>query len=128
MWYDDPIFDEEVEHVGQYRFVGDAWRRLQELREAGVTCEDVFSVAGTTFRAAAVEAVLKEGVRDVVLEAEPTNRFDKNAVKVLVNGHHVGYVPAVRAASTRGTVHVCDIGIASQPHVWLSMGDRKVSA
>ena len=128
MWYDDPIFDEEVEHVGQYRFVGDAWRRLQELREAGVTCEDVFSVAGTTFRAAAVEAVLKEGVRDVVLEAEPTNRFDKNAVKVLVNGHHVGYVPAVRAASTRGPVHVCNIGIASQPHVWLSMGDRKVSA
>ena len=128
MWYDDPIFDEEVEHVGQHRFVGDAWRRLQELREAGVTCEDVFSVAGTTFRAAAVEAVLKEGVRDVVLEAEPTNRFDKNAVKVLVNGHHVGYVPAVRAASTRGTVHVCNIGIASQPHVWLSMGDRKVSA
>jgi len=128
MWYDDPIFDEEVEHVGQHRFVGDAWRRLQELREAGVTCKDVFSVAGTTFRAAAVEAVLKEGVRDVVLEAEPTNRFDKNAVKVLVNGHHVGYVPAVRAASTRGPVHVCNIGIASQPHVWLSMGDRKVNA
>ena len=69
MWYDDPIFDEEVEHVGQHRFVGDAWRRLQELREAGVTCKDVFSVAGTTFRAAAVEAVLKEGVRDVMLEA-----------------------------------------------------------
>ena len=90
--------------------------------------QDVFSVAGTTFRASAVEAVLKEGVRDAMLEPEPTNRFDKNAVKVLVNGHHVGYVPAVRAASTRGPVHVCNIGIASQPHVWLSMGDRKVSA
>ena len=60
-WYDDPIFDEEVERVGQHRFVGDAWRRLQQLKEQGVKCNDVFSVAGTTFRASTVQAVVEEG-------------------------------------------------------------------
>ena len=120
MWCDDPIFDEEVERVGEHRFVGDAWRRLQRLKEAGVKCDDVFSVAGTTFRAASVKTVLEEGVRDATLEPEPTNRFDPNAVKVLVNGRHVGYVPATRAASVRtGPVHVCNIGTAPNPFVWL---------
>ena len=119
-WYDNPIFDEEVERVGQHRFVGDAWRRLQQLKEQGVKCHDVFSVAGTTFRASTVKAVVEEGVRNATLEPEATNPFDPNAVKVLVNGRHVGYVPAVRAASVRtGPVHVCNIGTAPNPFVWL---------
>ena len=121
MWYEDPIFDDAVERVGAHRFVGDAWRRLQQLRDAGVTCTDVFSVAGTTFRAAEVEAVYNEGVRDAVLVPEPTNPVDPNAVKVLVNGRHVGYVPRARAASTRGSVYVCNVGVSPQPHVWVTL-------
>ena len=30
---------------------------------------------------------------DAILEPEPSNSFDKNAVKVLIEGIHVGYIP-----------------------------------
>ena len=36
------------------------------------------------------------------LEAEPTNAYDPNAIKVLAyDGHHVGYVPAVLTSEIR---------------------------
>ena len=36
------------------------------------------------------------------LEAEPTNNYDPNAIKVLApDGHHVGYVPACMTAEIR---------------------------
>ena len=50
------------------------------------------------------------------LEAEPTNAYDPNAIKVLANdGHHVGYVPAdmtseIRNNSTLPCQCFCYIG------------------
>ena len=32
---------------------------------------------------------------DAVLEPEPSNSFDKNAVRVLIDGKHVGYIPQI---------------------------------
>lgn len=31
---------------------------------------------------------------DLVFEEEPTNRYDKNAVKIILNDRHIGYVPS----------------------------------
>lgn len=58
-------------------------------------------------------------MRVASLVPEPTNRYDKNAVKVLVDGAHVGYVPAEDAArvkaqcarTPRGQVAACPVRI-----------------
>ena len=52
-------------------------------------------IAGVKFRPGAREHL--EGLGEDAafeLELEPGNRFDPNAVKVLSDGVHVGYVPA----------------------------------
>jgi hypothetical protein len=68
-------------------------RRLDAHRFEGVE----FSIAGLTHYRPAIAAaatVLRAGGPSVAtLEAEPTNAHDPNAMKVLVAGHHVGYVP-----------------------------------
>ena len=50
-----------------------------------------FNIAGIEYRDS-IDEYLGESVG--VLEAEPTNPYDPNAIKVLAaDGHHVGYVP-----------------------------------
>lgn len=59
-------------------------------------------VQGESFRRDAVRRLFDElglaagGVIHLTatLEAEPTNKYDRNAVKVVVRGWHIGYVPA----------------------------------
>jgi|LGVF01.2.fsa_nt_gb hypothetical protein len=52
-----------------------------------------FHVAGVKFhKFRDVKDELKEGM-NLELVPEPTNRFDKNAVKILHNGVMLGYVP-----------------------------------
>jgi len=121
-WFDDPCFDHEAETVGAYTLTGDAWRRLQSLRERGVACSRVIAVAGVTFRKQAIEQALREGAGTASLEAEPQNRYDKHAIKVCLGGKHVGYVPASMAAQMCApslTPYVCSIAGGSTPHVWL---------
>ena len=57
------------------------------------TGTDIFRlrIAGVSFRQ---KAVYKVKVGDkVILEPEPTNQYDKNAIKVIANGHWIGYIP-----------------------------------
>lgn len=50
-----------------------------------------FDIAGMTFRQG-IDKYIGEHVG--ILEAEPTNPYDANAIKILSeDGHHVGYVP-----------------------------------
>ena len=60
VWYDDPHFDDAAETIGGRRFRGDAWRRLQQLREAGVRFDTAIAVAGVSFRREAVAAAVTE--------------------------------------------------------------------
>ena len=55
-----------------------------------------FSVAGVSFRKHYVRQVMdvSEGT-EVKLVPEPDNRYDSGAVKVVVRGVHVGYVPKI---------------------------------
>lgn len=57
----------------------------------------IWKVNGTTFRLANVEKVANQIDSNknvlVTLEEEPTNPYDPNAIKVLMNGEFVGYVP-----------------------------------
>ncbi len=50
-----------------------------------------FDIAGMSFRENIEEYI---GEHSGTLEAEPTNTYDANAIKILAeDGHHVGYVP-----------------------------------
>ena len=50
-----------------------------------------FNIAGLTHRDNIDEYI---GEHSGTLEAEPTNQYDVNAIKILAeDGHHVGYVP-----------------------------------
>ena len=58
-----------------------------------------FNIAGIEYRDN-VDEYLGESVG--VLEAEPTNPYDTNAIKILAHdGHHVGYVPKDMTAEVR---------------------------
>jgi hypothetical protein len=61
-----------------------------------------FSIAGISFRDN-IDKYVGEFVG--VLDAEPTNPYDANAIKVLAgDGHHVGYVPKDMTAEVRKAV------------------------
>ena len=49
-------------------------------------------VVGMSFRQAAARAVYNQGVRTARLFREPSNTHDPNAKKVVLNGHHIGYL------------------------------------
>lgn len=58
-----------------------------------------FNIAGIEYRDN-IDEYLGESVG--VLEAEPTNTYDPNAIKILAHdGHHVGYVPKDMTAEVR---------------------------
>ena len=59
-----------------------------------------FEIAGMSYREN-IDGYLGEHVG--TLEAEPTNHYDANAIKILAeDGHHVGYIPKDMTASVRG--------------------------
>ena len=119
MWYDDPIFDDAIELVGSVALRGDAWRRLQALKEESGEPVHIIKVAGTSFRAAAIRAAMNAGVGAAELVAEPTNAHDSNAFMVMLGGHHVGYIPRGSAVPT-GRLSVVSIGVPPCVHVWLA--------
>jgi hypothetical protein len=55
----------------------------------------ICTLAGAQFRPAeAKEALRTAGIGDVVsLEPDPENEYDPQAVKVIFNGHHIGFIP-----------------------------------
>ena len=116
-WTEDPAFDGAWELVDGAVVHGDAWRRLQRLREEHGRAGEVVRVAGPTFRAEAVRRAAALGGDDVRIVPEPTNAADKDARKVVVAGLRVGYVPRGRALS--GRVRLLSIGTAPVPHCWL---------
>jgi hypothetical protein len=63
-----------------------------------------FEVAGVRYRQEAFEtAQVKKG--DVVeLQPEPTNKFDANAIKVVKDGHHIGYIPKMFTADVHSLI------------------------
>ena len=52
-----------------------------------------FEIAGTRYHSAAFEAAKVTKGDTIELKAEPANPHDPNAIKVLKDGHHIGYVP-----------------------------------
>lgn len=57
-----------------------------------------FTLAGAKFRPAAARALiadlpLNDSDNSITLEPEPTNAYDPDAIQVLVDEVHIGYVP-----------------------------------
>lgn len=70
-----------------------------------------FFIAGVQFRpridiVKAMES-LKVG-QQLILEPEPTNKYDPNAVKITHNAFHLGYVPAKISSSVSAALEVFD--------------------
>ena len=120
MWYDDPIFDDAHETIDGKNFKGDDWRRLQQVKEHA-DIKGIVPVAGTTFRADAVQASLKTR-KNVSIVAEPTNPYDAHARRVIVGDCFVGYVPKGKELSADARLYVVKVGMDPQPHVWLAVG------
>lgn len=58
-----------------------------------------FKIAGISFRKG-IDKYIGEGVG--TLEADPSNRYDPNAIKILAyDGHHLGFVPKDMTADVR---------------------------
>ena len=68
-------------------------------RDQYITDYVEFEIAGMSYRDN-IDEYLGEHVG--TLEAEPTNEYDHNAIKILAeDGHHVGYVPKNMTAAVR---------------------------
>ena len=119
-WFEDPIFDNAEERFCGKLFKGESWRALQFLRDRGLV-KDVIFVAGTTFRRDAVKGVQHHS--KVKLEPEPTNQHDPNALKVVVSGEHVGYIPRDKPISPCARVNLLKWGMDPTPHVWLAVAE-----
>ena len=120
--------------VGDLILRGTHAARARGLLDRDPTIDDGFKVKGTSFEGrkanilAEVRAAAVDGREAVVaLEHEPTNPYDKNAVRVLLGGKMVGYVPRERAvavgASLPRKIYVVAAGESSTaarlPFVWL---------
>ena len=120
-WFDDPVFDDAEEELGGKLFVGDEWRKLQFWKETK-GMRDLIPVAGTTFKAVGVMKAMQSASEETKLQPEPTNPHDKEAVKVLVGGQEVGYVPRGKRVSPDACVSVFRMGMEPHPYVWLAVG------
>lgn len=61
--------------------------------------------------------------KPVKLIPEPTNKYDKNAVQVIIAGEIVGHVPSDLAAHIKNVVSSCDVKYIS---AFIDGGDYKV--
>lgn len=66
-----------------------------------------FFIAGVQFRpnAAKVLSELEVGT-ELELELEPTNKYDPNAIKIMYEDEHVGYVPKKFSAEITAMIEV----------------------
>lgn len=60
----------------------------------------IYPIIGMRHRGVEAERIVRSLARDeaLVLERDPENQYDPNAVKVIARGEHVGFVPKALAA------------------------------
>ena len=91
---------------------------LEYPKEKGLV--EVISVAGTTYKRRGIENALHSR-KSVKLVKEPDNPFDKNAIKVVISGEDVGYIPRGKQVSPDSRVSVCKMGLDPTPFLWLAV-------
>ena len=98
----NPLPNEPVVHELQYFCIKDkgyhvtVWPKDQGMQNLDYI---EFDIAGMSYREN-IDEYLGEHVG--TLEAEPTNPYDANAIKILAeDGHHVGYVPKDMTGAVR---------------------------
>ena len=100
----DPLPKEPVVQELQYFCIKDkgyhvsVWPKDQGMQNLDYI---EFDIAGMSFRENIEEYI---GEHSGTLEAEPTNPYDANAIKILAeDGHHVGYVPKDMTSEVRNS-------------------------
>ncbi len=89
---------------------------------------NTYKVAGVTFRSDNVNKAIKKNgevwpaeshanSHTVILEKEPTNKYDRHAIKVNISGYHCGYIPKEenRSIDLKATYKVR--GLRYIPHI-----------
>lgn len=96
----DPLPNEPVVQELQYFCIKDKGYHITVWPKDNIIGEVLeFAIAGMSYRDD-IDEYLGEHVG--TLEAEPTNKYDPNAIKILTgDGHHVGYVPKDMTAEVR---------------------------
>ena len=92
-----------------------------QIREKVGKCK-ILSVAGTSYRESEIRAAMEKRGGIASLVPEPDNAHDSEAVKVVVNGQHVGYIPRSNRVPFTTPIHLCKMG-ADPPHVWIAVQD-----
>ena len=90
--------------MAKYQLAGDGQFGFQAVGEFHYQ-SDLAKIAG---------GITDEGVHHecaAVLRLEPTNKYDPNAVEVLIDGLRVGYIPAVQAPEMCALFH--SVGISA---------------
>lgn len=92
---------ETIEAIENHTYTGQLPKHLSLFKWSNIY-PDIYhtQIAGLYYR---------KGVRhlagsyfDAILKPEPTNKFDKNAIKIIhESGKHIGYVPAKETAAVR---------------------------
>ena len=91
--------------MANYLLAGDGQFDFQAVGESHYQ-SDLAKIAG---------GVTDEGVHHecaALLQLEPTNKYDPNAVEVLIDGLRVGYIPAVQAPEMCALFRSADISQA----------------
>ena len=120
-WYDDPWFDTFEEIVDGKVLRGNEWRRYMYFKEKQNHKLETLSVAGVSLRIPALIKAIEKGAKRVAFVPEPTNKHDAQAIRIEIEGQHVGYVPKakrLKKADTKGHVLKCS---ADPPQVLLAI-------
>lgn len=63
-----------------------------------------------------------------LLEPEPTNKYDTNAIKVIVDGEHIGYIPSEKCAQVKELIskpYTASVSISGGPYKEFNFDEDK---
>lgn len=72
-------------------------------------CQLVTDLAGTRYKASKEEIAAVQIGDDAVLVLEPENEFDAEAIRVEINGKHMGYINRVLKSNIHGWLRCADV-------------------
>ena len=75
-------------------------------------------VAGTIYRQDALAKCPRDERIAAKLKPEPTNKHDKNAVKIMIGRYFIGYVPRTHSATVSGWIRE-DLIESCQCEIWM---------
>ena len=109
----------------EYSVVGESYRK-KDIASIGIPNPDYKLDKGSLYRKGLFEKTVYAYTfpkLSATLEPEPTNKHDQNAVKVIANGVHVGYI---KSADAPGIKRMLDAGEIRRIQCSIRGGDNRM--